>query len=152
MTMSRPRFRVNPDGATVIDDWVEAALVWLAGHIGRIAVAMVVVWLACSGAYMMVEDTGPVQALWWGLVTASTTGYGDTYPESTVGRGIAAFLMVSMVWVLLPLWTASIASRLIVNHDDFTNEEQELLQSKLDEVLNEVRELSREQAGPEPGA
>jgi voltage-gated potassium channel len=148
--MPNREFRVTRDGATAIDDWVEASLVWLAGHIGRIAIAMVLVWLACSGAYMVIEHTGPVQALWWGLVTASTTGYGDTYPESVAGRGIAAFLMVSMVWVLLPLWTASIASRLIVNHDAFTHEEQEALRTRLDEVLTEVRELRRERAD-EPG-
>ena len=142
---SRSRMQVRKDGRTALDDWVEASLVWLAGHIGRIAVAMVAVWLACSGAYMLVERTGPVQALWWGLVTASTTGYGDLYPQTTVGRGIAAVLMISMVWVLLPLWTASIASRLIVNHDAFTHEEQERLQARLDEVLAEVRELRGEQ-------
>jgi hypothetical protein len=58
--MPNREFRVTRDGATALDDWVEASLVWLAGHIGRIATAMVLVWLACSGAYMVAEHTGPV--------------------------------------------------------------------------------------------
>lgn len=33
-------------------------------------------------------------ALWWSLATVTTVGYGDVYPVSTVGRAIAACLMV----------------------------------------------------------
>ncbi|MGM0790023.1 MAG: potassium channel family protein [Bacillota bacterium] len=32
-------------------------------------------------------------ALWWSIVTTTTVGYGDLYPQTTVGRIIASFLM-----------------------------------------------------------
>ncbi|WP_328585729.1 potassium channel family protein [Rossellomorea aquimaris] len=32
-------------------------------------------------------------ALWWSIVTTTTVGYGDLYPETAVGRIIASFLM-----------------------------------------------------------
>ena len=34
------------------------------------------------------------QALWWVLVTISTVGYGDFYPVTWEGRGLAIFLMI----------------------------------------------------------
>jgi len=54
-------------------------------------------------------------ALWWAIVTMTTVGYGDKYPITTVGRIIAAALMVAGVglfgmlsgsvtsWVLNPV-------------------------------------------------
>ena len=33
-------------------------------------------------------------ALWWGVVTVTTVGYGDIYPSSTVGRIVAGVLMI----------------------------------------------------------
>ena len=39
------------------------------------------------------------EALWWSLVTVSTVGYGDMYPETTAGRLVAAPLIVVGVGV-----------------------------------------------------
>lgn len=60
-----------------------------------------------AGAYsfLIVEPNHPsvndfADALWWSLVTVSTVGYGDVVPETTMGRMIAAPLIVVGVGVV----------------------------------------------------
>jgi voltage-gated potassium channel len=48
-------------------------------------------------------------ALWWGLVTLSTVGYGDKYPVTTPGRLLASLLIVSGL-VGIAIVTAKISS------------------------------------------
>ena len=90
----------------------------------RLATAVLADWVLCSGAYSLLEDKGPIEGLWWGIVTGSTVGYGDFYPDSTAGRGVGAFLIVSM-WVLALVAGAHLAAALVHTRDDFTHEEQE---------------------------
>lgn len=49
------------------------------------------------------------QALWWGIVTVTTVGYGDNYPVTTPGRVVASFVMATGV-VVLAVVTAHISS------------------------------------------
>ena len=51
-------------------------------------------------------------ALWWGLVTITTVGYGDRYPVTMWGRTIATFVMFSGVGIIGAL--ASILASLLV--------------------------------------
>jgi voltage-gated potassium channel len=51
-------------------------------------------------------------AMWWGVVTVSTVGYGDFYPVTTGGRLTAVMLMV-LGFTVLAVITAQIASRFI---------------------------------------
>jgi voltage-gated potassium channel len=52
------------------------------------------------------------EALWWGVVTVSTVGYGDFYPVTTGGRLTAVMLMVLGITVIGVI-TAQIASSFI---------------------------------------
>jgi voltage-gated potassium channel len=56
-------------------------------------------------------ETGQ-EALWWGLVTITTVGYGDFYPVTGPGRIIATFVMFSGVGIIGAL--ASILASLLV--------------------------------------
>jgi voltage-gated potassium channel len=48
-------------------------------------------------------------AIWWSYVTITTVGYGDKFPVTTEGRGIAAVLMTAGVG-LFGTFTAYVAS------------------------------------------
>ncbi len=58
------------------------------------------VMILCSLGYYAAEHGvneavgQPLDALWWGIVTMTTVGYGDTFPVTTEGRLAAMILMV----------------------------------------------------------
>ena len=87
-----------------------------------------------SGLYAFFEEKNFVDSLWWALITATTVGYGDSYPNTTGGRFVAVTLVLGMILFLIPMITASIASKLIVNRDAFTHEEQEEMKQMLQEI------------------
>ncbi len=52
-------------------------------------------------------------AIWWGIVTITTVGYGDFYPVTTLGRITAIFVMFSGIGIIGAL--ASILASLLVS-------------------------------------
>jgi len=54
-----------------------------------------------------IHDFG--DALWWAIVTVTTVGYGDKYPVSAGGRGVAVVLMLTGIG-LVGVLSASVAS------------------------------------------
>lgn len=98
-----------------------------------------VLLVTAGGLFMYFEDRkGLGEAMWWAVVTASTVGYGDMYPETAGGRIVAAILISVMVLLVIPLITAHFASKLIVDHDAFRHDEQE----EIKENLRRVRALT----------
>ena len=61
---------------------------------------------AATGAHIAERDGQPQQfgtlpnAMWWSVVTLTTTGYGDVVPLTPVGRIIGSLLMISGIAVL----------------------------------------------------
>ena len=93
-----------------------------------------------SGLYAIFEKKNFVDSLWWALITATTVGYGDSYPNTAGGRFVAVTLVLGMILFLIPMITASIASKLIVNRDAFTHEEQEEMKQMLKEINKKLGE------------
>lgn len=58
----------------------------------------------------------PMDALWWGLVTITTIGYGDKFPVTTEGRLVAGILIIFGVAMISTL-TATFAAWLL-SHDE----------------------------------
>jgi len=56
--------------------------------------------------------TSPLDALWWGLTTMTTVGYGDVYPTTGEGRISAAVLMILGIGLYSAI-TATLTSFLI---------------------------------------
>lgn len=99
--------------------------------------------VASTVAYDLVEGEGLVKSAYWAVITATTVGYGDAYPTTTLGRLVAVVLVVAMVVFFIPMVTASFASRLIVDRDAFTHEEQEEIKRAVQEILRRLDETGK---------
>lgn len=81
-----------------------------------------VAWLAVmviSSAGLYIAENGvnaaitsPLDALWWGIVTLSTVGYGDVYPVTPEGRLAASVLMLLGIGLFSAI-TATITSYML---------------------------------------
>ena len=75
----------------------------------------IVLLAAASLAYLLERDAQPELfgsiplALWWAIVTLTTTGYGDVTPITPLGRILAGFVMVSGILVFA-LWAGILAT------------------------------------------
>lgn len=76
---------------------------------------LMVVFLASVAEYFLERDVQPATfgsvpaALWWAVVTLTTTGYGDVVPITLGGRLVAAMVMISGLGVF-GLWTGILAT------------------------------------------
>src|SRR5215204_1346015 len=83
-------------------------------------ISWVGVMLLCAVGLFIVESevneavTSPLDALWWGLTTMTTVGYGDVFPSRGEGRIVAAVLMILGIG-LYSIITATVTSFLIAD-------------------------------------
>tara|TARA_Y100000385_G_C13067884_1_gene627593 strand:+ start:1237 stop:2016 length:780 start_codon:yes stop_codon:yes gene_type:complete len=78
-------------------------------------------------------------SVWWSIVTITTVGYGDTVPETGVGRVIAAFLMLAGL-AILGVLAASLASYFGLE-DAEKGDQEASIHDRFDELVSEVRAL-----------
>jgi voltage-gated potassium channel len=103
--------------------------------LGSALVASTLVYVAERGG------EGPIQtfpdALWWAAATITTVGYGDVFPKSPAGRGIAVLLMLIGISVF-GLLTARVAAIFVEANEEDNNGK------KLDEVLARLERLEQQ--------
>ncbi len=86
-------------------------------------------------------------ALWWALVTITTVGYGDAYPVTALGRGVAVFVMFAGVGIIGSL--ASILASMLVPQPDpeavaGEAETDRIVAAELASIRSEIAALRRE--------
>lgn len=113
--------------------------------------SMITVAISATLVYIAERQTdGPIEtyadALWWAVTTITTVGYGDMYPTTGFGRGIAVFLMLTGI-TLFGLLTASVAAFFIEEDTNTSNENQlEEIMKRLDDIEQKITQ----QNGHEP--
>jgi voltage-gated potassium channel len=89
-----------------------------------VLLAVVVIIFACAGLVLSFEAHakgsnihGFADALWWAMVTVTTVGYGDKFPVTAGGRGVAVVLMLVGIG-LIGVLTATVASYFVEQQAD----------------------------------
>lgn len=95
-------------------------------------------------AYAAVETEQHLSAwdgVWWAIVTVTTVGYGDTFPETDAGRVIAIAVMFVGIG-FIALLTAAAAERFL---RDQRAEQAELegVERRLDEIIRRLDAMER---------
>lgn len=89
-------------------------------------------------AFKIIENVSFLNAFYWTIITAMGVGYGDVTPHHVAGKVLAALLAVTTMLFFIPMIVASIASRLIVDRNAFTNDEQEELKHDLRKIIRQL--------------
>jgi voltage-gated potassium channel len=80
-----------------------------------LALFLIVLFLSSAAMHVLERDEQPAafgslpQALWWAVVTLTTTGYGDEVPRTHLGHLLGAFVMICGI-ATFGLWTGILAT------------------------------------------
>jgi voltage-gated potassium channel len=93
-------------------------------------------------AYAEGAELSTWDGVWWAVTTMTTVGYGDIYPESTLGRLIATAVMVVGIGFVAIL-TAALAERFVTREVEAeAGELSEEIEGGQAEVLQELRAIT----------
>lgn len=112
-----------------------------------VLLAVLGIVLVCSAVELGFEqhaDSSTIHnfgdALWWATTTVTTVGYGDKYPASPGGRGVAVVLMLVGIG-LIGVLTATVASY-------FVEEKADQEKAELDQRLDRIEAMLAQALAP----
>jgi voltage-gated potassium channel len=119
-------------------------------HAAYLIVGFWMIWIVVFGLleYLVDRDTfdTPWLGLWWAIQTVTTVGYGDVVPEQTVGRAMAAFLMLGGL-SLLAVVTGAITSTFVAQAQaERVQAGDDPVMQKLGDVTAQLEEIKAELA------
>jgi len=82
---------------------------------GVSALFLIILFLASAAMHVLERNAQPEAfgtlpaALWWAVVTLTTTGYGDAVPQTHLGHLLGSFVMISGI-ATFGLWTGILAT------------------------------------------
>ncbi len=110
-----------------------------------VLLAVMVIIFACSALVLSFEVSAKGSnihnfgdALWWAIVTVTTVGYGDSFPVTAGGRGVATVLMFVGIG-LIGVLTATVASYFVTQSAD---EDRTALVERLDRIESMLVDLT----------
>ena len=99
---------------------------------------LLTVFLSISGfsviTYSVADNKSLWDSIWWAFMTFTTVGYGDQYPTSPYSRFFGIILVVTAVFVVVPVLTALVSRHLIHDEHHFSHDEQEEIKSLLRDI------------------
>ena len=122
-----------------------------------IVIAGVTVAVAVAGAVIMrlldreEQFSTMGTSLWWSLQTITTVGYGDTVPEDSLGRAVAAVVMVTGI-AFVAVITAAISASFVesARRRMGRNPDDEIIE-RLERIERALAELNdRPERAPKP--
>ena len=123
-------------------------------RLGILAFVYIGTLFAAAAVFDLAEGKDFWSSAWWAIVTATTVGYGDLSPTTATGRIVAILLMHLTTLLVMPLLTAEIAAKLIVDSDAFTHDEQEAFKdtlARLEAKVDALTNTSEAAGGPGRG-
>ena len=110
-----------------------------------VLLAVMAIVFACSALVLSFEVNAKGSnihnfgdALWWAIVTVTTVGYGDKFPVTAGGRGVATVLMFVGIG-LIGVLTATVASYFVTQNAD---EDKADLVERLDRMEAMLQQLT----------
>jgi len=89
-----------------------------------------------SVGIMYAEGMTLGDGMWWAFVTATTVGYGDLSPSTTLGRLIAAVLMIFGIGLIGSITSTITSYFLKLDNKTYKEETLNLIKNKLDNISN----------------